>query len=208
MNGIFLFDFDGTLCDSFPSFVAALNHDSFKFKFNKIEPEEADRLKEMSSVEVLRHLGITTSKLPFVVSSLRKHMLGVIDTLKAFPEIATVVGTLRERGNKIGCITSNSKDLVTRWLIRENIPMDVIVAGSSIFGKARLIRKVVKSLGQSAEPAGHIYYAGDERRDLEAVNKAEVQSVAVGWGFNSAARLSRDNPDHLCQTPRDLLNLK
>ena len=41
-----IFDFDGTLADSFPFFVAVFNQVADQHAFNRIHPEELDALRK------------------------------------------------------------------------------------------------------------------------------------------------------------------
>ena len=41
-----IFDFDGTLADSFPYFVAVFNQVADRHAFNRIHPEELDSLRK------------------------------------------------------------------------------------------------------------------------------------------------------------------
>ncbi|MBY0472192.1 HAD hydrolase-like protein [bacterium] len=206
MNGLFIFDFDGTICDSFLTFIEALNHHCEKYRYRRIEPAAIESLREMSSREVLHHLGIPVRTLPFVVRSVRKFLLTRLGGLKSISGISEAITALRANGNQVGCITSNSEELVTEFLKKKNITMDIIVAGSSIFGKARLIRKLMREEGSSLLH-DRIYYVGDESRDIESAKRAGVKSVAVAWGFNSYQRLSKEEPDYLCIHPHELLKI-
>ena len=49
-----IFDFDGTLADSFPWFVGTLNAVADKFKFKRIEEGAIERLREQGSGQALR----------------------------------------------------------------------------------------------------------------------------------------------------------
>jgi phosphoglycolate phosphatase len=52
-----------------------------------------------------------------------------------------------------------------------------------------------------------VIYVGDETRDIEAAKKANVQVIAVSWGFNSPEALARENPNFLIDHPWELLEV-
>ena len=51
------------------------------------------------------------------------------------------------------------------------------------------------------------YYFGDETRDIEGANKAKVNSVAVGWGFNSIKAHKLFKPTHIVTSVEQILDL-
>jgi phosphoglycolate phosphatase len=53
-------------------------------------------------------------------------------------------------------------------------------SGSSMFGKAARIRRLLR---RSGVPASEAMLIGDETRDVEAARKAGVASGAVTWGY-------------------------
>ena len=67
-----IFDFDGTLVDSFPWFSRVLNDVADRFHFRRVEPHEIDALRTMEARELMRHLGIPAWKMPFIAHHMRK----------------------------------------------------------------------------------------------------------------------------------------
>ena len=53
-----IFDFDGTLADSFPWFCSVLDQTADKFGLNRVKPEDIPNLREQSSHDVLKSLGV------------------------------------------------------------------------------------------------------------------------------------------------------
>lgn len=52
-----IFDFDGTLADSFPFFVSTINHLADMHSFKKIYLDEVESFREISSREIMKILG-------------------------------------------------------------------------------------------------------------------------------------------------------
>ncbi len=61
-----------------------------------------------------------------------------------------------------------------------------IDGGSSIFGKAKRIKRVLNILNLNKEQA---IYVGDQTTDGEAAHKAGIDFAAVGWGYTSAEKI-------------------
>ena len=53
-----IFDFDGTLADSFPFFVSVFNQIADQIGFSRIDPSQAERLRHAGTREVMRHVGM------------------------------------------------------------------------------------------------------------------------------------------------------
>lgn len=221
---IIIFDFDGTICDSFLIFTEILAELSSRYGFKKVSPDEVEDLRLLSMQEILDHLAVPRLKIPFIVRSARKAMQMRFAELKAFPQIAQTIRILADQGNICGCLTSNSGKLVADFFERERIPMEFISAGSSLFGKAPLLRKAAKrertnykktlqavsasqifSGIEASHPEPSVYYIGDEIRDIVAAKEAGVGSIAVTWGYNHHTALAKENPDHLIDNPGQLI---
>ena len=53
-----IFDFDGTLADSFPWFSRIINDVADRFRFKRMAPHEMDTLRTMDARALMRHLGV------------------------------------------------------------------------------------------------------------------------------------------------------
>ena len=102
-------------------------------------------------------------------------------------------------------MTSNTKEGVQAFLANHQLQyFEFIFAPDSLFGKAKVIRKI---LSHEALSPQEVIMIGDELRDVEAANKAGVESIAVTWGFNTQQVLERGEPNHLIMNPSQLLEL-
>lgn len=200
----FIFDFDGTICDSGGTvafeIIKAL---SSRFRLRKLQEGDAKILYNLSSLEAIRFMNVSPWKLPFVVRQARKEFAMRIGTIQAVRGMPEVIYTLRKTiGVKVGILTSNATRNVHAFLQKENIEVDFVQAGSSVFGKARLLKKIKAALN------GHeFYYIGDESRDIEAAKETDMQSVAVTWGYQSESLLRNFKPAFLVHKPEELLEI-
>ena len=53
-----VFDFDGTLADSYPWFIGVLNDVAAKFDFNKVDAAEHKTLRGLNARQIMAHLNI------------------------------------------------------------------------------------------------------------------------------------------------------
>ena len=202
---VMIFDFDGTLADTLPLLVNILNRLSGKYGYKTIEESDLNTLRGKTSKEILKSLGISLLKLPFVVRNVRQELRREIEFIRPIAGIRTMLFQLKKRGHKLGIVTSNSEENVKKFLEANNLQyFDFVCSGSSIFGKAGLLKSLMKS--QHLKP-GEAVYVGDETRDIDAARKARVKIISVSWGFNSRQILEKEKPDFLIDAPGELTKI-
>ncbi|MBA2710714.1 MAG: HAD hydrolase-like protein [Tatlockia sp.] len=199
-----IFDFDGTLVDSFNTVMQKFNLLAEDFKFRKIDEIEIEDIKNMTSNELIKYLKIPLLKLPKVMQKAREIMRNEIPNLAAFENLPEVLDELYNSSCALGIVTSNSLDNVVSWLQNNKIDhlFDFIHSESSYFGKKQSLKKIIRK--HRMEPS-QTFYIGDETRDVEAALKSGIGSIAVSWGFNSLKALASFKPDFIANKPEDLL---
>jgi phosphoglycolate phosphatase len=179
-----IFDFDGTLADSFPWFLGALNECADRFGFRRIQDHELDTLRGYDVWRMNRHLGVAAWKMPLIMRHMRSRMAMDIDRIALFPGADEMLRRLADADVRIAIVTSNSEANVRHLLGPRNAALiDDWQCGVSMLGKQPKMRKVLRAAGIPASDAISI---GDEIRDLHASRAASIAFGAVGWG---AARL-------------------
>ncbi|MBI3543054.1 MAG: HAD-IA family hydrolase [Deltaproteobacteria bacterium] len=201
----FIFDFDGTLCDSYVESLRVMNELAPRFGYNVWDEARFDELRDMGFNEFQAAIGVSLHQLPAIVHEGRKRMRERVASLAPVAGLAEALAGLHERGASLGILTSNSLENVELFLERNRLgPFEFIHGGSSLFGKARHLRKILKSRKLLA---ADVAYVGDEARDVRAARSAGVTAVAVTWGFNSLRLLGETAPDHTLSHPRELVEL-
>lgn len=201
-----IFDFDGTLVDSFAVTMQKLSLLADELEFKKINLQEIEPLKDLTSHELIRYLNIPLHKIPLLLYQGRKHMQEVIPTLPIFANLREVLTELYELNCKLGIVTSNSADNVNAWLERQKIQhlFHFVHAESSFLGKDKTLKKIIKNYRMESL---RTFYIGDETRDIEAAQKSRIQDLAVTWGFHSQKALAQAKPKHMAHHPQDLLTI-
>jgi phosphoglycolate phosphatase len=204
INPYLIFDFDGTLVDSFRTVIEKFNLLADEFKFRKINSDEIDDLRNLTSRELIKYFEIPIYKIPIVLRCARKHMYSEMQTLPPFTNLPGVLQEVHDMKIPLGILTSNSSENVTRWLERNKMEhlFNFIHVESNYFGKKRILRKILKTYKIDKSQA---FYIGDETRDVEAAKECDVYSVAVTWGFNSEKILTQHQPHYIVRKPEDIL---
>jgi phosphoglycolate phosphatase len=203
---VIIFDFDGTIADTVDALVSIANRLAKEFGYVQITPEELALLRNLTSREIINYSGISVFRIPFLVKKVKGELKSKIPELKPIPGMKEALIDLTNAGHRLGIITSNSKDNVTEFLRineLENL-FEFIYSGITIFGKTTIINNLLRQKQIKPE---EVIYVGDETRDIEASQKANIKVVAVTWGFNSPEVLAKQNPNYLIRHPSDLLEV-
>lgn len=199
-----IFDFDGTIADTFEAIVAITNDLAPEFGYRPATPQEVEKLRHLRPRQVIRRSGISIFRLPQLLWTVRKQLNERVQELKAIPGMIEVLQGLKQQDYRLGIVTSNTRDNVTQFLKLQNIEslFSFIYSGTTLFGKHKVLRKVLSQ--ESLQPE-QVLYVGDEARDIEAAKRVNIGAIAVGWGFNSSQALATLQPDFLAERPADLL---
>lgn len=189
-----IFDFDGTLADSFPWFIASLDQTADHFHLNRVDPAEIEALRELSSREALNHLGVPMLKLPAITLYMHKLFAEGMHDIRLFAGASDMLFALHEAGVKLALVSSNAEANVRHVLGDAAGLIDRYACGSSLWGKAQKFGAVLRALRQS--PANAIAI-GDEIRDIDAARQAGVAVGVTTFGYNSRKALERHAPDYL-----------
>ena len=186
-----IFDFDGTVADTFQlnvGLIKEMRPDTSKKEIELFRNNGVAVLQKelnLSLKEVLKLLGLA------------KKQTQIINKAKIFPGIKNIFDELRKRDIKIIILSSNTTENIEKWLVHQKIKVDKIITNNNIFGKDKLLRKMGRQF----------VYVGDEVRDVEACKKAGVKMIGVTWGFNTKEALKKAGADYLVDNRTELRKL-
>jgi phosphoglycolate phosphatase len=197
-----MFDFDGTLADSFPFFLSVFNTVADRHAFRRIDVARAGELRHLGVRQMMDHVGLPAWKLPLASKTFMGLMQDSTHEIPLFDGIADALRHLHGRGVQLAVVSSNAEHNVRAVLGPE---LTALVArfdcGMSVFGKASRIRAVLKACGATAAEA---LYIGDQATDAEAAHKAGVAFGAVHWGYATIEALRAQACATEFVTPADL----
>lgn len=199
---LIIFDFDGTLADTFPWFTSVLNDVAARYRFRRIEADDVEALRGYSASQLVAHLGIPQWKLLFIARHMRRLATDDGDPVPLFPGTPAMLAQLHEAGLTLALVSSNTESNIRRALGPEMTALfSAFACGAGLFGKAKKFRQIAKRAG--IEPV-QCLCIGDEIRDFEAARDAGMAFGAVGWGFTRAAALEALQPDLMFAQPQDI----
>jgi len=198
-----VFDFDGTIADTLDLSLNIYNRIASDYNCRQVSQEDKDALRSKKPQELLKTYGISHLKLVSILLRIRKEITRQITETELAKGVDKSLKEIKNEGFSLGILTSNSRTNVLRFLEHHSLTciMDFIYSGNSIFGKDKVIRRM---LHHEKIERDQIVYVGDETRDIEACKKAGIPVIAVSWGLNSREVLASLHPDHLAEDPEDL----
>jgi len=200
---VIIFDFDGTIADTFSAVVEIVNGLSDKFGISKLGIEEISALRHKRAQDLLKVFQIPLWKIPKFLFIVKEKLSNEIQDIKAFPEIFDVLIRLKKDGYSLGILSSNSEQTVNRFLEQNHVDVfDFVCCEKDIFGKSRVLKKLIVKYALHRD---QVVYVGDETRDVEAARGAKIKVVAVTWGYNSSRALEQQYPDRIIDKPQELV---
>lgn len=204
-----LFDFDGTLVDSYPAITASVNH-----------VRSLHGLPPLSEPEVRRHVGrgaghLLQNTVPAGspdenTAAYRAHHPSVLrEGTRLMPGAADTLRTLHERGLLLG-ICSNKPVDFTRELVRYlgiASYLDVILGPEDVphpKPAPDMLRAGLSRLKVAAEQA---LYVGDMTVDIQTARAAGVSVWVVPTGSDEIETLRQAHPDRLLRDLNELREL-
>ena len=187
-----VFDFDGTLADTFPWVSSMAGQITQKYGFGPVPESEYETLRGLSAREIFKYLGIPWWKAPLIANYVRKLLTKEIGKVALFPGVDNLLATLANQQAVLAILSTNSFANISKVLGPDNTALiEHFECGASIFSKRSKLRKILKN---SKVPAGQAIYIGDEIRDCEAATQEGVAFGAVSWGYTRLEALQTCSP--------------
>lgn len=198
-----IFDFDGTIADSFDYVADFL---AGEVGVEQLSDNQRDELRHKSMTAMTRHLNYPKWKLPLLYFRGRRAMSQEIKTIQPHGDISDVIRKLHAEGHELFIVTSNSLNNVHEFLHHHNLHEYFlkVVASVSIFGKASALRGLLKEQKLSIEDS---IYIGDELRDIQAAKSINLRVIAVTWGFARLNDLEAAKPLAIVNKPEELIKI-
>jgi pyrophosphatase PpaX len=131
------------------------------------------------------------------------------ELLKQYPGVVEPVRALKERGVKLGVVTSKMP-----WSTRRGLELcgfdgmfDALVTAQDVEKHKPDPEPVLRALEILQSRADETVFVGDSPHDMAAGRGAGVKTAAVLWGPFSRAALEPYAPDYWLQEPSDISRL-
>lgn len=201
-----LFDFDGTLADSYPAITASVNHVRAGYGLPPLSEPEVRRNVGRAAGYLLEHT-VPAGTLEANLAAYRSHHPSVLRSgTRLLPGAAEALKALHERGLLLG-VCSNKPVVFTRQLVAYlgiASYLNVVLGPEDVphpKPAPDMLRAALTRLNIGAEQA---LYIGDMTVDIQTARAAGVSVWVVPTGSDEIETLRRAYPDRLL---RDLAEL-
>lgn len=201
---LLIFDFDGTLADTFAFAVDAFDILADAHGFRRLDRGRLHALRGADTRTLMADIGLPAWKLPRVAIHFRQLMAADITRIRLFDGVPALLAELAARGITLAVVSSNSLANVRAVLGDSAQLISHYECGVSLFGKRRKLRHL---LALTRVPAARTLCIGDEVRDIEAAHAEGLDFGAVSWGYADPAALAARQPTWLFPQVADILPL-
>ena len=197
-----IFDFDGTLDNSFPFFVSVFNQLADEYQFKKIDTASVAEYRHYNAKQMMKLVGLPAWQLPIVGKRFMGLMRDNANSIELFDGISETLEYLVEKNVRLAVVSSNSHENVSH-ILGEKVYRLVwhFDCGMSIFGKASRLEKTCRLNNINASDA---IYIGDQITDLEAAHKISMPFGAVAWGYAAIESLKAHKPEEIFHVVQDI----
>jgi phosphoglycolate phosphatase len=205
MSKVILFNFNGTLVNTKSLAIDLFNEIAERRGYKKINTEDIRYLSALSIRDRCKKLNVPIFYMPIVGILIKQGYQQYIPNLNSVDGINEVIYELKQRGFRLGFLTTNSRDVTNQFLINNSINIfDYTHYSFNPFSKAKDISSFLKN---NELNHNEVIYIGDELRDIKAAKKNRLSCIGVSWGYDSMDLLTTGHADYIAQQPKDILDI-
>ncbi|WHX51340.1 pyrophosphatase PpaX [Paenibacillus woosongensis] len=203
-----LFDLDGTIVDTNELIIASFQH--------VLDKHKQPRTRE----QIIPYMGMTLEQqfqafsgwadVAELVTDYRSFNTMHHDTMvKGFPHVDEVISTLKEKGMKLGIVTTKIRPSTMRVLEMFDLLkyMDAIVTVQDVTYPKPHPEPVLTAIQQLNADPKRTLMVGDSPADIKSAQAAGALSAAVAWSLKGAEELKKYNPDYILEDMLDLYGI-
>jgi phosphoglycolate phosphatase-like HAD superfamily hydrolase len=200
-----IFDFDGTVADSFDVIMSFFVEYKQRLGLDKFGKEEIEIYRNKGVKELIKESKVSVFRISKVISEMRKGINESVSEVKPFVGMINLLNKLKNKELSLGVMSTNGEKTINKLLEKNKIEVfDYVVGKGSLFGKDKVIKSILKKRKLKSD---EVLYVGDEVRDIEACKKLGIKIAAVTWGFSSKKLLAKNKPDFLVNKAEEILKL-
>ncbi len=212
MSKVVIFDFDGTIADTFP-IILDIFHKVERRTVPLSQEEEIlmrgaalMQVRLRAVIKAASKLNISFWRLPFVFAISQFLLKKRMNEVQPFVGMPELLRSLSSEKVELFIVSTNSAGNIKRFLRAQDLSDSFVKVYGNVRprNKAKVIRHIVR---WRKAPEGQAWYVGDENRDVMAGHAAQVPAVAVTWGYNDLKQLNNAEPTHVITNTAQLYRL-
>lgn len=208
-----LFDLDGTLLDTAPDMVAALNELCRLRSVPELPYQTARAQVSNGTLGLLRVAfpGTDPSQRPDLQQQfVQLYSARLANETRLFSGMEPLLNRLEQQSIRWGVVTNKPRQLTEPLLAALGLleRSACTVSGDTLAERKPHPRPILYALEQITALPEHSIYVGDARRDIESGRAAGTATIAVGYGYIEPGQDPYAwDADFVVSTPRELSNL-
>ena len=194
-----LFDFDGTLADSYAAIACSVNHVRSQRGLPALSVAEVNRFVGRGADYLLLHT-VPGSNLEDNLACYRAHHPTVMRELTQFlPGALALLKALHQHGKKIGLCSNKPRHFSQQLLeyLKVSALFDVVLGPEDVPLPKPAPDMLHEAIRRLALPKAQVLYVGDMLIDIQTARSAGVRVWAVATGSEERQTLADARPDRL-----------
>ncbi|MEH7335189.1 pyrophosphatase PpaX [Neobacillus drentensis] len=201
-----LFDLDGTLIDTNELIITTYLHTLEKYYPSRFQRE--DVLPFMGPTLHEAFGSIDPDRVEEMILEYRAFNIANHDELvREFEGVLETVQTLKEKGYKLGVVTTKRHDVTLKGLRLMGLEpfFEVIVAYDHVSKTKPDPEPIFKALEQLGSAPDEAIMVGDNYHDILAGKNAGTQTAGCAWSIKGREYIAKYEPDYILENMTDLL---
>jgi pyrophosphatase PpaX len=203
-----LFDLDGTLIDTNDLIITTYLH-----TLDKYYPKQYKREDILPFIGPTLHEAfgsIDPDRVEEMILEYRTFNIANHDELvKEFAGVLETVQTLKEKGYKLGIVTTKRHDVTMKGLRLMNLDalFEVIIAYDHVSKTKPDPEPIFKALEQLNSTPEETIMVGDNHHDILAGKNAGTLTAGCAWSIKGREYIAKYEPDYILENMMDLITI-
>ncbi len=208
--GAVFFDLDGTLVDSAPDLVVAMDRLRAEQGEAQVDVAHIGHVVSKGGRAMLRRgfPGADEARIELLLPRFLDLYAEAIAThTRTYPGIDRALAAFEARGIRWGVVTNKPGRLARA--VMAALALDArcaaLVSGDCLPARKPDPAPLLHACSLAGVDAARSVYVGDDARDIEAGRLAGMRTVAAAWGYLDGEDVATWGADHIAASPADLL---
>ena len=198
---ILIFDFDGTIANTFDVMIDLFNTIVSKYDIKPITTELLDTYLDLPLKKRIKAHGVKYRQIPFLVKDALSLHEPFLQHATPFEGMKAILTDLSKRYH-LYIASSNKKELIESFLNTHEIHVfKKVYAKPTLFGKDKLLLSLLKKEKLNIDD---VLYIGDELRDIDACIKIHMDILPVSYGYDKPSFLKKHYQKDIMASPEAL----
>jgi pyrophosphatase PpaX len=205
LQGVF-FDLDGTLINSAPMIIKAIQEIFTKYHLGPISPETIKSYAGMPPESIFQALAPERKDLLLQETILLERKYRYL--APAYPGVAELIGGLASLAIRLAAITSQARQEMQQ--VRESYPftqqIELWISCEDIGHPKPHPESILTAIDHFQLRPGEVLFVGDTEYDIQAGKNAGVKTGAALWGGHNHQAMAQLDPDYSFHQPGEILS--